>query len=157
MPLDRRTLLKILVSSAAAGHALNAPLLATAAATQAGIQSAEFAALSSTLTGYPVTDAAVSSRMFAAFDVPQKRSALVRLARLLADTQEANIDAAIRANGLGPIAAELVAAWYSGIVKTSSGEKVVAYTDAMMWKAMTFAKPMGVCGGAFGHWADAPA
>jgi hypothetical protein len=26
-----------------------------------------------------------------------------------------------------------------------------------MWKAMSFAKPMGVCGGAFGHWAEPPA
>jgi hypothetical protein len=157
MPLDRRALLKILASSVAAGHALNAPLLAAAATTEGGIQAADFAALSSTLTGYPVTDPAISSRMFAAFDAPDKRSELARLARLLADTQEANIDAALRASGLAPLAGELVAAWYSGIVKTSSGEKVVTYTDAMMWKAMTFAKPMGVCGGAFGHWADAPA
>jgi hypothetical protein len=155
MPLDRRTLLKILASSAAAGHLLRAPMLASAAGSEAGIR--DFAALSLRLTGYPVDDPELTSRMFAAFDAPARQSALARLSRLLAELPEAGIDAAIRASGLEPLADELVAAWYSGIVKTPRGDELVAYTGAMMWKAMSFAKPMGVCGGAFGHWADPPA
>jgi hypothetical protein len=155
MPLDRRTLLKILASSAVAGHVLRAPMLASAAVSEAGIQ--DFAALSSRLTGYALDDLDFTSRMFAAFDTSAKQSALAQLSRLLADTPDAGIDAAIQASGLEPLANELVAAWYSGIVKTSQGDKLVAYTSAMMWKAMSFAKPMGVCGGAFGHWAEPPA
>jgi hypothetical protein len=157
MPLDRRTLLKILASSAATGQALLAPMFAAAAASEGGIQPADFAALSSVLTGYPPEDAAVASRIFAAFDTPEKKIALAQLSRLLAETPKTGIDAAIRERGLEPLANELVAAWYSGVVKNAQGEQLVIYTEALMWKAMSFAKPMGVCGGAFGHWADPPA
>jgi hypothetical protein len=155
MPLDRRTLLKILASSAVAGHLLRAPMLASAAVSEADVHG--FAALSLRLTGYPPDDLEFTSRMFAAFGTPAKKSALAQLSRLLADTPDAGIDAAVQASGLEPLANELVAAWYSGIVKTPQGDKLVAYTSAMMWKAMSFAKPMGVCGGAFGHWAEPPA
>jgi hypothetical protein len=156
MPVDRRTLLKLLASSAVAGHALRAPMLASAAS-DTGLQPADFAALSSALTGYPVDDADLALHMAAAFDSPGQQAGLARLSRLLTETPGTNFDAALRASGLEPLANELVAAWNSGIVKTAQGEKVVAYTGALMWKAMSFAKPMGVCGGAFGHWADPPA
>ena len=34
--------------------------------------------------------------------------------------------------------------------------QLVLYTDAFMWTAMTYTKPMGVCGGVTGYWADPP-
>lgn len=43
--------------------------------------------------------------------------------------------------------------WVSGMVGTT---QVVAYTDAPIWSALGFTKPPGVCGGAFGYWADRP-
>ena len=44
--------------------------------------------------------------------------------------------------------------WVSGMVGTT---QVIAYTDAPIWSALSFTKPPGVCGGAFGYWADRPA
>jgi hypothetical protein len=44
--------------------------------------------------------------------------------------------------------------WVSGMVGAS---QVIAYTDAPIWSALSFTKPPGVCGGAFGYWADRPA
>ena len=32
--------------------------------------------------------------------------------------------------------------------------KVVLYTEAYVWSAMPYSKPMGVCGGVTGYWAD---
>lgn len=43
--------------------------------------------------------------------------------------------------------------WVSGMVGAS---QVIAYTDAPIWSALSFTKPPGVCGGAFGYWADRP-
>jgi len=50
-----------------------------------------------------------------------------------------------------------VAAWYSGVVTTPQGPKLVLYTQAYVWSAMTYSKPMGVCGGVTGYWANPPA
>jgi hypothetical protein len=36
-------------------------------------------------------------------------------------------------------------------------DRVLTYLDAPVWSTLSFTKPPGVCGGAFGYWADAPA
>ncbi|MEO7393267.1 MAG: sugar dehydrogenase complex small subunit [Ramlibacter sp.] len=157
MPLDRRTLLKALAATAAAIESAQPVAVALAAPPPtAGLAPAQFAALSAGLTGYPVEDKALSARMLAAFATPARRSGLKQLARVADAASPGNLDAAIRAAGLDAIANELVAAWYSGLVKTPQGEKVVTYTGAMMWTAMKYAKPMGVCGGPFGYWSGPP-
>lgn len=43
--------------------------------------------------------------------------------------------------------------WISGMVGTS---RVIAYAHAPVWSALTFTKPPGICGGAFGYWAVPP-
>lgn len=52
---------------------------------------------------------------------------------------------------------EIVAAWYSGVSPDPDSNDVLTYTDALMWQAMSFTKPMGYCGGAMGYWAEPPA
>lgn len=44
--------------------------------------------------------------------------------------------------------------WVSGM---AGSQQVVTYADAPIWSALTFTKPPGVCGGAFGYWAERPA
>lgn len=61
-----------------------------------------------------------------------------------------------------PLADAIVAAWYSGLFMTAApGEapvqKVAAFTDALVWQALTFTKPWAECGGETGYWADPPA
>ena len=72
------------------------------------------------------------------------------LLALAASTPASELDAAIAAKKLDKIANDLVAAWYSGMVDG----KVVLYTDALVWSAMTYSKPMGICGGVTGYWAE---
>ena len=72
------------------------------------------------------------------------------LVAVVASTPASELDAAIAARKLDKVANELVAAWYSGMVDG----KVVLYTDALVWTAMAYSKPMGICGGVTGYWAD---
>ena len=90
-------------------------------------------------------------------DVRAQRNGLeTKLARIVADTPASQLDAALRSSGLEALANDLVSAWYSGVVGVGKNAKLVLYTDAYVWSAMTFSKPMGVCGGVTGYWAKPP-
>ncbi|MEP2881403.1 MAG: sugar dehydrogenase complex small subunit [Sulfitobacter sp.] len=51
---------------------------------------------------------------------------------------------------------EIAAAWYSGVSPDPGDLEVITYTDALMWRAMNYTKPMAYCGGPMGYWADPP-
>ena len=152
MTLDRRTLLKILVSTPLA--TLGEPALALTAAKQSSAASS-FGTTSTALTGYP-SNAGDAAKMRAAFATPERRAALARLERLVTATPATDLDRALHANGLDAIANELVAAWYSGIVTQGRVDRLVLYIDAYVWSAMSFTKPMGMCGGVTGYWSGPP-
>lgn len=140
--IDRRTLIKSVA-------ALGASALAPGALAQASSASA-FASLSSALTGYPEVDAAAAAKLMRAFATTKRAASLRALVALAASTPADALDAAISAAKLDQVADDLVAAWYSGMVDG----KVVLYTDAYVWRAMTYSKPMGICGGVTGYWAE---
>ena len=71
------------------------------------------------------------------------------LAALIADPASASGRNAALANAI-------VAAWYSGVCNTRSGQAVATFDQALMWNAMTFTKPFGECGGDTGYWSDPP-
>ena len=139
---DRRTLLQ-------AFAALGASALAPRALAQAR-DAAAFARTTAALTGYPQPDPATAGKVMRALSTPQRASSLRALIALVASTPASELDAAIAARKLDKVANELVAAWYSGMVDG----KVVLYTDALVWTAMAYSKPMGICGGVTGYWAD---
>jgi hypothetical protein len=149
MPIDRRTLLKSLAGIAAM-------LASGRASAQSALSAAQFGALSATLTANTPSEPADVTQMFAAFASAERRAALARLAHIVAATPASELDSAIRSNGLEALANDLVAAWYSGVVGTGKNAKLVLYADAYVWSAMTFSKPMGVCGGVTGYWAKPP-
>lgn len=146
--VDRRTVLHALAALAAA------PAIAQGTAAP---NAAQFAALSAALTGYAAPDAQTAAAMQKAFATPARRTQLAALAKLVASTNPADLDAALRAATLDALANDLVAAWYSGIVTNGSAQQLVLYTNAYVWTAMTYSKPMGVCGGVTGYWAKPPA
>lgn len=108
----------------------------------ATIDTDTFLQLSEKLTGksdlYPET----ASRFLEAFRAVGKASDIEALA-----SGEDNPD----------LANDIVAAWYSGVSPDPGSDEVVTYTDALMWEAMSFTKPMGYCGGETGYWAEPPA
>lgn len=151
----RRALLRALAGAGAlglTGTGFGATPTAAAAAT-----TADFAKLAAALTGFPAPGPDTTARMYRAFATPARRAQLVALARVVAITPVADLDAALKAGGLNALANELTAAWFSGVVNGAKGQQVVLYTDAYVWQAMTFSKPMGVCGGALGYWSTPPA
>ncbi|HET7447242.1 MAG TPA: sugar dehydrogenase complex small subunit [Methyloceanibacter sp.] len=56
----------------------------------------------------------------------------------------------------GALADDIVAAWYSGAYQTAAGLADFNLTHALVWRALDFTKPPGLCGGPTGYWADAP-
>ncbi|MFX0543289.1 sugar dehydrogenase complex small subunit [Roseovarius sp. S4756] len=56
----------------------------------------------------------------------------------------------------GDLANAVVASWYSGVSPDPGETEVATYTEALMWDAMDFTKPQGVCGGVMGYWNGAP-
>lgn len=101
-----------------------------------------FVTLSQKLTGKQDLDAEYVSQFLRAFEAVGKGGDLASLAAGEDHPQLAN---------------EIVAAWYTGVSPDPASEEVVTYTEALMWPAMSYTKPMGYCGGAMGYWADPPA
>ena len=56
----------------------------------------------------------------------------------------------------GSLAADIVAAWYSGNYHTATGLASIGLPGALLWDALNFTKPSGFCGGLTGYWGDAP-
>lgn len=151
----RRQLLRALAGASALGLAGGG--LAASGTPAIPAAPRDFAALTSSLTGFPPPSPDVAARMYRAFATPARRAQLATLARVVAATPPAELDAALKTGGLAALANELTSAWYSGIVNGPKGQQVVLYVDAYVWTAMTFSKPMGQCGGALGYWSTPPA
>ena len=132
------------VISGAAATALTAGFPLPVAA-QETVTVDQFRALSARLTGAAVSDldAAMAGKLLDAFLSMGREPALRRLA-------------ADRGLSAGPVADDIVAAWYSGTYKTPAGLAVAGFTDALLWNALDFTKPPGECGGETGYWADPP-
>lgn len=76
----------------------------------------------------------------------------------LVDQGEADALVALIEGGENPsLEQRILTQWYTGLQQTRGGEQVVTYTDAQLWQALDYTKPMGWCGGATGYWGDAPA
>ena len=64
--------------------------------------------------------------------------------------------AATSGMGAGTLADDIVAAWYSGSFDTASGPASFGLTHALLWHALDFTKPPGLCGNAPAYWAEPP-
>jgi hypothetical protein len=131
----------ILGGTSATTLALGFPLRSVARET---VTVDEFRALSAGLTGVDAAnlDATAAGKLLDGF-LSTGRGA--ELAALVAS----------RASS-GALADDVVASWYSGNYRTATGMATFGLTNALLWKALDFAKPPGRCGGATGYWADAP-
>ena len=138
--ISRRRL--ILGGASAAGLALAFPLWAGARET---ITVEEFRALSARLTG-------------ASLDRSRRGRFGQAARRLSLDGARARSRPSRRRSWskAGPLADDIVAAWYSGSYDTGTGLASIGLTNALVWDALDFTKPSGFCGGLTGYWGDAP-
>jgi hypothetical protein len=137
-PITRRGL--VLGGASAATVTIGFPRRAGA---QATITLDQFRALSARLTGVPECDlnATAAGKLL---------DGLISLGRG-PDLAVLSVDPGLSGTAL---ADEIVAAWYSGSYATRAGVAAIDINDALLWKALDFTKPRGVCGGATGYWAE---
>jgi hypothetical protein len=130
----------LIIGGASAATVAVFPLPAPA---QDAITVDQFRALSARLTGVVVAnlDTTAASKLLAGF---VSLGHGLDLALLAADPGMSS----------GALANDIVAAWYSGSYATRAGLAAIDLTKALVWNALDFTKPRGVCGGATGHWAE---
>ena len=141
--LARRDFLLSLVAAIAASGAAGFPARLYAASS---ISVEQFAALSKTLTQAASLDPDVARTLLGAFIATGHEA---DLAALIADPASA-------AGKNAPTARAIVGAWYSGVCNAANGQQVATFDQALMWNAMTYTKPFGVCGGDTGYWSEPP-
>lgn len=135
--LSRRAMMG---AGAAAAFAALTPGLAVAQADRMG----RLLALSAQLLEKPAAalDAQMGKALLAVIETRGLAASLDRLAAAPAQTD--------------PLAQAIVSCWYCGLFTLNGEAVLVGYADALMWSAMSFTKPLGLCGGEFGYWAEAP-
>ena len=149
--LTRRGFVEFCLLSAVASR------IAGCSALPAGAQLDRFIAVCAELTGVPadVLDSVVAERLMEAFTAVGRSPGI---ARLLAGETDPTDD---------ELPEDLIVAWYSGYHPVQPGdpggdsapartEVVGTYENALIWTALDFARPQGVCGGAQGHWSRPP-
>lgn len=111
-----------------------------------------FREVCNTLAGTAVSDNTLARQYLVVLVEHLERSqikALLALAKLPVGTQSA----ASLKKPLREVVEFALQLWMSGMV---GSDRVLAYVDAPVWSVLSFTKPAGVCGGAFGYWANAP-
>ena len=78
-----------------------------------------------------------------------------RIAELLHSATPQDIDRLVASSGLHKLAKSIVSLWYSGLQGTGERTRVVAYEEALVWRATGYAKAHGTCG-EFGDWITKP-
>ncbi len=111
-------------------------------ASAAELDAETFLGLSQKLTGRQDLDADYAAEMLDAYRAIGKADDVAALADGAENPELAN---------------DIVATWYSGVSPDPESNEVITYTEALMWGAMSFTKPMGYCGGETGYWAEPPA
>ncbi len=105
-----------------------------------------FRALSSRLTGFPAAslDPALAGDLLDALRATGEGAGLDHLSEGTAD------------GALGGLAAQIIAAWYSGIHPTADGPAARAYREALVWQALEFAHAPGYCSTELNDWSHPP-
>lgn len=126
---------------------------------------AEFMALSAILTGFDDLNLDLGrvylDSLQARTDFDISLETLYDQAGFTSDSPPQNIED-VAAQGIfdredtRSLADTIIEYWYSGVY-TREGQDVVATTvDALAWRALTFTKPLTVCGPYSGFWAERP-
>lgn len=113
-----------------------APGVAALAASSPEARKAEaFREVSAKLTGFPADalDARFAAALWRALAAAGHQSALDAL---LADAD---------CDGCEAVQVEIIAAWYSGLLPEATGAVPATLHDALIWRAMWFARPPSVC------------
>jgi hypothetical protein len=154
--MNRRELLAVAGAILGALGTRGAALAQSAPASVVPIATGAFHDLTLALTGYAPRDPSMVDAFHDAF--ANELTQLQQLYEILvAETDRADWPDAIAQAGLAPLAEQLIAAWYTGIVGEGEAARVITYIDAFVWYAVGYTKPPSTCDTDFGAWALRPA
>ena len=77
-----------------------------------------------------------------------------RIAELLHSATPQDVDRLVASSGY-ELAKSIISVWYSGLLGTGERTRVLAYEEALAWRATGYAKAPGTCG-EFGDWITKP-
>jgi hypothetical protein len=150
---DRRELLQKLLTAAAFAAAPGWHEIAVAAALP--LERHRFVELSQKLCAMSIEDEALAGAIQNALADLYSDDDLRRIAELLHSAPPQDIDRLIASSGLQALAKSIVSVWYSGLLGTGQRTRVVAYEEALAWRATGYAKAPGTCG-EFDDWSSPP-
>jgi hypothetical protein len=78
-----------------------------------------------------------------------------RIAELLHSAAPEDAERLVVGSPLHKLAKSIVSLWYSGLLGTGETARVLAYEEALAWRATGYAKAPGTCG-EFGDWIAQP-
>lgn len=104
-----------------------------------------FRSLSARLTGFPedAIDPDLARSLIDGLDATGDGAGVDRLLSGTGDDDE--------------LARRIAVAWYSGVHPTAEGPAARAFHDALVWPALGFAKPPGLCSAEPADWSESPA
>lgn len=149
---DRRELLQRLLAAALASvPGWHSDALAGALP----LERDQFIELSEKLCAMSIDDRALAYAIQNALSDQYSNDELRRIAELVQSASLQDVDRLIAGSGLQKVAASIVSIWYSGLFGTSENARVLAYEEALAWRATGYAKAPGTCG-EFGDWITKP-
>jgi hypothetical protein len=149
---DRRELLQRLLAAALAAG-LDWRHIAVAATLP--LERHRFVELSQKLCAMSIEDEALAGVIQNALADRYSDDDFRRIAELMNSATTQDVDRLVASSGLQDLAKSIVSAWYSGLLGTGDGTRVLAYEDALAWRATGYAKAPGTCG-EFGDWMSRP-
>jgi hypothetical protein len=159
-PLTRLAFLRVSAVTVG-GLAFGGADVARGAAAPHAVELAGFIELSELVTGAEELPVRLAPRYLEALDAAGLALPPSRLLRLAGFTDgrgpvtlaALERSAALRAKGARATVEAVAAAWWSGMVPTGDGgQRVLAYEQALVWRALPYAAPPSLCLGAVDAW-----
>jgi hypothetical protein len=120
------------------------------------LQRDQFVQLSEKLCAMSIDDKALADAVQTALLDQFAIDDFRRIAELAHSAAPQDIDRLAASSGLEKLAKSIVSLWYSGLLGTGERTRVLAYEEALAWRATGYAKAPGTCG-EFGDWIPKPA
>jgi hypothetical protein len=114
-----------------------------------------FVELSEKLCAMSIDDSSLADAIQNALADQYSDDDLRRIAELLHSATLQDVDRLVASSGLDRLAKSIVSVWYSGLFGTGEKARVLAYEEALAWRATGYAKALGTCG-EFGDWITKP-
>jgi hypothetical protein len=148
----RRELLQSLLAAALANAAV---WRSDAVAASMPLERDRFVELSAKLCAMSIKDQSLADAIQKALADQYAGDEFRRIAELLHSVAPEDVDRLVVGSPLHELAKSIVSLWYSGLLGTGERTRVLAYEEALAWRATGYAKAPGTCG-EFGDWIAEP-